>query len=73
MSGFVTYSYLTSKGPALGRVKLTIPIHGRYHEPSLDGKPTTSVEVYAPELLLWSENCKLNDFIYLFIFATLKS
>lgn len=56
-SGFVTYVYLTTERPTSGLVKVTIPIHGRYNEPSFDGKTMTSVDIDAPELLLWSENC----------------
>lgn len=58
-SGFVTYVYLTTKGPTSRLGKVTIPIHGRYNEPSLDGKTMTSVDIDAPELLLWNENCEL--------------
>lgn len=60
-SGFVTYVYLTTERPTSGLVKVTIPIHGRYNEPSFDGKTMTSVDIDAPELLLWSENCELKQ------------
>lgn len=56
-SGFVTYVYPTLDGPTPGLLKVTIPVHGRYHEPSFDGKTFTSVDIEAPELLLWTEKC----------------
>lgn len=64
VSGFVTYVYFNTEGPTSRLVKVTIPIHGRYHEPSADGKQTTSVEIDSPELLLWSEKCELHLFIF---------
>ncbi|XP_076582480.1 phosphatidylinositol-glycan biosynthesis class X protein [Chaetodon auriga] len=61
-SGFVTYVYPTPDGPAPRLLKVTIPIHGRYHKPSFDGKTFTSVDVEPPELLLRSERClQLNN------------
>ncbi|KAI3368329.1 hypothetical protein L3Q82_008036 [Scortum barcoo] len=61
-SGFVTYVYPTPDGPTSRLLKVTIPIHGRYHEPSLDGKTFTSVNIQPPELLLHTEKCtKLNN------------
>ncbi|XP_038572391.1 phosphatidylinositol-glycan biosynthesis class X protein [Micropterus salmoides] len=58
-SGFVTYVYPTPDGPPrTPRVlKVTIPIHGRYHKPSFDGKMLTSVDIEPPELLLRTEKC----------------
>lgn len=61
-SGFVTYVYLNTEGPTSGPVTVTIPIHGRYHEPSFDGKTIASVDIDAPQLLVWSENCELKHF-----------
>lgn len=61
-SGFVTYVYPTPDGPAPRLIKVTIPIHGRYHEPSFDGKTYTSVDIDAPELLLRTEKCKWISF-----------
>ncbi|TNN44201.1 Phosphatidylinositol-glycan biosynthesis class X protein [Liparis tanakae] len=59
--GFVTYVYPALDGPT-PRLKVTIPIHGRYHEPSYDGETFTSVEIQPPELLLRTETCpQLND------------
>ncbi|KAM9848568.1 phosphatidylinositol-glycan biosynthesis class X protein [Aulostomus maculatus] len=61
-SGFVTYVY-----PALGErtskpLKVTIPIHGRYHEPSFDEESFASVDLQPPELLLWTDTCaQLNN------------
>ena len=55
-SGFITYVYPTGPTPRL--LKVTIPIHGRYHEPSFDGKTFTPVDIEPPELLLRTEKCK---------------
>lgn len=55
--GFVTYVYPTPEGPT-ARIKVTIPMHSRYHEPSFEGKTSTSVHIEPPDLLLWSEKCK---------------
>ncbi|XP_051232111.1 phosphatidylinositol-glycan biosynthesis class X protein [Dicentrarchus labrax] len=61
-SGFVTYVYPTPDGPTPSLVKVTIPVHGRYHEPSFDGKTFTSVDIEPPELLLRTEKCaQLNN------------
>ncbi|KAM9358021.1 phosphatidylinositol-glycan biosynthesis class X protein [Symphorus nematophorus] len=54
-SGFTAYVYPTGPTPRL--LKVTIPIHGRYHEPSFDGKTFTSVNIEPPELLLRTEKC----------------
>ncbi|CAG10935.1 unnamed protein product [Tetraodon nigroviridis] len=54
--GFVTYVYPIPEGPT-ARIKVTIPIHGRYHEPSFEGKTFTSVHIEPPDLLLRAENC----------------
>ncbi|KAM6939140.1 phosphatidylinositol-glycan biosynthesis class X protein [Lycodopsis pacificus] len=55
-AGFVTYVYPSLDGPT-PRLKVTIPIHGRYHEPSYDGGTFTSVDIEHPELLLRTEKC----------------
>uniref|UniRef100_A0A8C9XW19 Phosphatidylinositol-glycan biosynthesis class X protein n=1 Tax=Sander lucioperca TaxID=283035 RepID=A0A8C9XW19_SANLU len=48
--GFVTYVYPSPDGPTPRLLKVTIPIHGRYHEPSF------------VELLLRTEKCtQLNN------------
>lgn len=60
--GFITYVYPTLDGPTPRLLKVTIPIHGRYHEPSFDGKTFTSVHIEPPELLLRTEKCmQLNN------------
>lgn len=56
-SGFVTYVYPTPNGALSRLLQVTIPIHGRYHEPSFDGKTFTSVDIEPPELLLRAEKC----------------
>ncbi|XP_058493882.1 phosphatidylinositol-glycan biosynthesis class X protein isoform X1 [Solea solea] len=56
-SGFVSYVYPTPADSTPRRVKFTIPIHGRYHEPSAVGKTFTSVDIHAPELLLQNDKC----------------
>ncbi|XP_056235199.1 phosphatidylinositol-glycan biosynthesis class X protein [Seriola aureovittata] len=61
-SGFVTYVYPNHDDPNPRRLKVTIPIHGRYHEPSSVGKTFTSVDIQPPELLLRTEKCtQLNN------------
>ncbi|XP_041791908.1 phosphatidylinositol-glycan biosynthesis class X protein [Chelmon rostratus] len=61
-SGFVSYVYPTPDEPTSRLLKVTIPIHGRYHEPSFDGKQFTSVDIEPPELLLRAEKCvQLNN------------
>ncbi|KAM6921997.1 phosphatidylinositol-glycan biosynthesis class X protein [Xenentodon cancila] len=57
-SGFLTYVYPSHNGPTPSLLKVTIPVHGRYHMPSLVGKPFTAVHIEPPELLLWTEKCK---------------
>ncbi|XP_026201187.1 phosphatidylinositol-glycan biosynthesis class X protein [Anabas testudineus] len=56
-SGFVAYVYSTLDGPTPKQLKITIPIHGRYSEPSFDGKTFTSVKIEPPELLLRTDKC----------------
>lgn len=61
-AGFVTYVYPTLDGPNPRLLKVTIPIHGRYHEPSFVGETFTSVDIEPPELLLRTEKCtQLNN------------
>lgn len=55
--GFVTYVYPIPEGPT-PRINVTIPIHGRYHQPSFEGKTFTSVHIEPPDLLLRSAKCK---------------
>uniref|UniRef100_A0A3Q0RWS7 Phosphatidylinositol-glycan biosynthesis class X protein n=1 Tax=Amphilophus citrinellus TaxID=61819 RepID=A0A3Q0RWS7_AMPCI len=58
---FVTYVYPSSTGPIPRLLKVTIPIHGRYHKPSFDGEMFTSVDIEVPELLLRTEKCTQLD------------
>ncbi|XP_026160568.1 phosphatidylinositol-glycan biosynthesis class X protein [Mastacembelus armatus] len=58
-SGFVTYVYPTLDGPIPRVLKVAIPIHGRYHEPSFAGNSFTSVNIEPPELLLRINKCVL--------------
>ncbi|KAG7228820.1 hypothetical protein INR49_008598 [Caranx melampygus] len=61
-SGFVTYVYPSPADPTLRFLKVTIPIHGRYHEPSSVGEPFTSVDIQPPELLVQTDKCmQLNN------------
>ncbi|XP_067369229.1 phosphatidylinositol-glycan biosynthesis class X protein [Channa argus] len=61
-SGFITYMYPTLNGSTPRLLKIAIPIHGRYHEPSFDGKTSTSINIEPPELLLQTKECtKLNS------------
>ncbi|KAM3619110.1 uncharacterized protein V6R79_003163 [Siganus canaliculatus] len=57
-SGFVSYTYLTSDEPRHRPLKVTIPVHGRYHEPSPEGKTFISVNIEPPNLLLRTEGCE---------------
>uniref|UniRef100_A0A3P9HC43 Phosphatidylinositol-glycan biosynthesis class X protein n=1 Tax=Oryzias latipes TaxID=8090 RepID=A0A3P9HC43_ORYLA len=56
-SEFSTYVYPSHAGPTPNPLKVTIPIHGRYHKPSFDGKTFTPVHIELPELLLWTKKC----------------
>ncbi|XP_028260007.1 phosphatidylinositol-glycan biosynthesis class X protein [Parambassis ranga] len=60
-SGFATYVYPSlESAPTL--LKVTIPIHGRYHEPSNVGRTFTSVDIEPPDILLRTEKCaQLNN------------
>nr|XP_057930440.1 phosphatidylinositol-glycan biosynthesis class X protein [Doryrhamphus excisus] len=51
--GFVTYVYTAFTEP----LKVTIPIHGRYHQPSFAGGTYEFVTIDPPELLLRTEEC----------------
>lgn len=57
-SGFATYVYPSHHGPTPSVLRVTLPVHGRYHEPSEVGKTFTSVHIEPPELLLRTEKCK---------------
>lgn len=62
-SGFVSYVFPTPDDPTRRRLKVTIPVHGRYHEPSSVGETFTSVFIQPPELLLRDDKClQLNNF-----------
>ncbi|XP_029938855.1 phosphatidylinositol-glycan biosynthesis class X protein [Salarias fasciatus] len=56
-SGFVTYVYPSYDATPPTLLKVTVPIHGRYHEPSFVGEAFTSVDIEAPELLLRADKC----------------
>nr|XP_019936608.1 PREDICTED: phosphatidylinositol-glycan biosynthesis class X protein [Paralichthys olivaceus] len=56
-SGFVSYVFPTPDDPTPRLLKVTIPIHGRYHEASSVGKTFTSVDIQPPELLLRDDKC----------------
>ena len=62
-SGFVTFVYPTPDHPTPRLLKVTIPIHCRYHEPSSVGKTFTSVDIHHPELLVRTEKCKRVIFV----------
>ncbi len=64
-SGFVSYVYPNPDGPTPALLKVTLPIHGRYHEPSFDGKTFISVDIEPPELLLRTEKCTGECFVLL--------
>lgn len=56
-SGFVTYVFPSHAGPTPRLLKVTIPVHGRYHEPSCVGETFKSVDIEVPELLFRTEKC----------------
>ncbi|XP_028300912.1 phosphatidylinositol-glycan biosynthesis class X protein isoform X2 [Gouania willdenowi] len=56
-SGFVTFVYPGLSKLTSGPLKVTIPVHGRYHMPSSDGEAFTFITIEAPELLLRTETC----------------
>ncbi|XP_005815657.1 phosphatidylinositol-glycan biosynthesis class X protein [Xiphophorus maculatus] len=56
-SGFLTYVFPSHTGSAPSFLKLTIPVHGRYHEPSFAGEAFASVPIEPPDLLLRTEKC----------------
>ncbi|XP_029002248.1 phosphatidylinositol-glycan biosynthesis class X protein [Betta splendens] len=56
-SGFVSYVYPTLVGHTPRLLKVTIPIHGRYSQPSFEGRAFTSVNIKPPELLLRMKKC----------------
>uniref|UniRef100_UPI0037E88E47 phosphatidylinositol-glycan biosynthesis class X protein n=1 Tax=Semicossyphus pulcher TaxID=241346 RepID=UPI0037E88E47 len=56
-TGFVTHVYPSTDGTTPRLLKVTLPIHARYHEPSFDGKTVTSIKIDPPELLLRTEKC----------------
>ncbi|XP_034565791.1 phosphatidylinositol-glycan biosynthesis class X protein [Notolabrus celidotus] len=56
-SGFVTYVYPAPDGSTPSLLTVTIPVHARYHEPSIDGKTFTTIDIKPPELLLRTEEC----------------
>lgn len=57
-SGFVTYVFPSPDELNPKQLKVTIPIHGRYHEPSFNGETVISVDIEPPELLFQTEKCK---------------
>uniref|UniRef100_A0A3B5LQ47 Phosphatidylinositol-glycan biosynthesis class X protein n=1 Tax=Xiphophorus couchianus TaxID=32473 RepID=A0A3B5LQ47_9TELE len=56
-SGFLTYVFPSHTGSAPSFLQLTIPVHGRYHEPSFAGEAFASVHIEPPDLLLRTEKC----------------
>ncbi|XP_059196922.1 phosphatidylinositol-glycan biosynthesis class X protein [Centropristis striata] len=59
-TGFVSYVF-PADGPTPRTLKVTIPVHSRYHEPSAAGETFTSIHIEAPELLLRTEQCRQFD------------
>lgn len=56
-SGFVIYVYPSWDALHSTLLEVTVPIHGRYHEPSFVGEAFTTVGIEAPELLLRTDDC----------------
>ncbi|XP_049581543.1 phosphatidylinositol-glycan biosynthesis class X protein [Syngnathus scovelli] len=59
--GFVTYVYPAFSEQTPSVLKVSIPIHGRYHQPSFTGETFSSVVIELPKLLLRMEKCSLAD------------
>ncbi|XP_051929161.1 phosphatidylinositol-glycan biosynthesis class X protein [Hippocampus zosterae] len=60
-SGFVTYVYPAFSEQILGVLNISIPIHGRYHQPSFHGETFESITIEPPKLLLRTEKCSQLD------------
>uniref|UniRef100_A0A3Q2Y736 Phosphatidylinositol-glycan biosynthesis class X protein n=1 Tax=Hippocampus comes TaxID=109280 RepID=A0A3Q2Y736_HIPCM len=56
-SGFVAYVYPAFSEQTPGVLNISIPIHGRYHQPSFDGETFESIAIEPPKLLLRTEKC----------------
>uniref|UniRef100_A0A1A8NT77 Phosphatidylinositol-glycan biosynthesis class X protein n=2 Tax=Nothobranchius TaxID=28779 RepID=A0A1A8NT77_9TELE len=55
--GFLSYVYPSNAGSTSSLLKATIPVHGRYHEPSLAGETFTTVRIKPPDMLLRTGKC----------------
>ncbi|XP_061635651.1 phosphatidylinositol-glycan biosynthesis class X protein isoform X2 [Phyllopteryx taeniolatus] len=60
-SGFLTYVYPAFGEQTPGMLKVSIPIHGRYHQPSFVGETLQSIAIRPPQLLLRTEKCSQLD------------
>ncbi|XP_077440403.1 phosphatidylinositol-glycan biosynthesis class X protein [Vanacampus margaritifer] len=60
-SGFVAYVYPAFSEQTPGMLKVRIPIHGRYHQPSFGGETFESIAIKPPKLLLRTEECSQLD------------
>lgn len=54
--GFTAFVY-TSLGRGNLKISISIPLHGRYHKPSLEGKMIELVNIEHPRLLLRTDTC----------------
>ncbi|XP_077391583.1 phosphatidylinositol-glycan biosynthesis class X protein [Festucalex cinctus] len=61
-SGFVTYVYPAFSEQNPGMLKVRIPIHVRYHQPSFGGETFQSIAIEPPKLLLRTEECSQLDY-----------
>lgn len=57
-SGFVAYVYPAFNEQIPSVLNISIPIHGRYHQPSFHGETFESIAIEPPKLLLRTEKCK---------------
>uniref|UniRef100_A0A1A8FQC1 Phosphatidylinositol-glycan biosynthesis class X protein n=1 Tax=Nothobranchius korthausae TaxID=1143690 RepID=A0A1A8FQC1_9TELE len=55
--GFLSYVYPSNAGSTSSLLKVTIPVHGRYHEPSVAGETFTTVNIKPPDMLLRTGKC----------------
>ncbi|XP_077464264.1 phosphatidylinositol-glycan biosynthesis class X protein [Stigmatopora argus] len=56
-SSVVTYVYPSFREENPGKLQVSIPVHGRYHQPTFVGETWESIVIEPPKLLLRSENC----------------
>ncbi|KAM9831344.1 phosphatidylinositol-glycan biosynthesis class X protein [Neosynchiropus ocellatus] len=56
-TGFITHVYPDLSQQTSPLLRVSIPIHARYHKPSTDGSTFTTVDIGPPDLLVRAELC----------------